>query len=99
MVRIELTADDSFAAIRARSRVGMAIAAMIRMIATPIRNSISENPFCFRISFVPLRQNKSVVFSTRLLLCSRTSAAKRSSYVERLPSQLDFLYFQMGGHR
>jgi hypothetical protein len=34
MVRIELTAEDSLAAIRARSRLGMAIAAIIRMIAT-----------------------------------------------------------------
>src|SRR5215471_18923147 len=50
MVRTELAADDSFAAIRARSRFGMAIAAMIRMIATTISNSISEKPFCFRIS-------------------------------------------------
>src|SRR5881227_2221238 len=51
MVRIELTADDSLAAIRARSRFGMAMAAMIRMIATTISNSINEKPFCFRISF------------------------------------------------
>jgi hypothetical protein len=28
----------------------MAIAAMIRMIATTISSSISEKPFCFRIS-------------------------------------------------
>src|SRR3954447_133406 len=55
MVRIELTADDSFAAIRARSRLGIAIAAMIKMIATTISNSIKEKPFCFRIIlFVPL---------------------------------------------
>jgi hypothetical protein len=40
-----LAADDSLAEIRARSKFGMAIAAMIRMIAT----SISEKPFCFRI--------------------------------------------------
>jgi hypothetical protein len=51
MVRIELTADDSLAAIRARSKLGMAMAAMIKMIATTISNSISEKPFCFRISF------------------------------------------------
>src|SRR6266849_162743 len=51
MVRTEATADDSLAAIRARSKFGMAIAAMIRMIATTISNSISEKPFCFRISF------------------------------------------------
>src|SRR4029078_4092215 len=50
MVRTELTADDSLAAIRARSRFGIAMAAMIRMIATTISNSISEKPFCFRIS-------------------------------------------------
>jgi hypothetical protein len=50
MVRIDDTADASFAAIRARSRFGMAIAAMIRMIATTINNSISEKPLCFRIS-------------------------------------------------
>jgi hypothetical protein len=32
-------------------RFGMAIAAMIRMIATTISNSIREKPFGFRISF------------------------------------------------
>src|SRR5580698_9499087 len=53
MVRMELTADDSLAAIRARNRFGIAMAAMIRMIATTISNSISEKPFCFRISFLP----------------------------------------------
>src|ERR1700675_2233995 len=49
MVRTALTADDSLAAIRARSKFGIAIAAMIRMIATTISNSINEKPFCFRI--------------------------------------------------
>src|SRR5579862_16818 len=53
MVRIELAAADSLAAIRARSKFGIAIAAMIRMIATTISNSISEKPFCFRISIFP----------------------------------------------
>src|SRR5437762_679319 len=53
MVRSELTADASLAAMRARSKFGIAIAAMIKMIATTISNSISEKPFCFRISFVP----------------------------------------------
>src|SRR5438105_9262643 len=51
MVRSELTADASLAAMRARSKFGIAIAAMIRMIATTISNSINEKPFCFRISF------------------------------------------------
>src|SRR5690242_19698352 len=50
MVRSELTADDSLAAMRARSKFGIAMAAMIRMMATTISNSISEKPFCFRIS-------------------------------------------------
>src|SRR5207237_6257377 len=50
MVRSELTADDSLAAIRARSRFGIAIAAMIRMIATTMSNSINEKPRCFFIS-------------------------------------------------
>jgi hypothetical protein len=51
MVRTPLAADDSFAAMRARSKFGIAMAAMIRMIATTISNSISEKPFCFRILF------------------------------------------------
>jgi hypothetical protein len=45
-VRTEATADDSFAAMRARNRLGMAIAAMIRIMATTINSSISEKPFC-----------------------------------------------------
>src|SRR5436309_5836978 len=47
MVRSEATAEDSFAAILARSKFGMAMAAMIRMIATTINNSITEQPRCF----------------------------------------------------
>src|SRR5579863_8142089 len=49
MVRTDATADDSFAAILARSRFGMAIAAMIRIIATTINSSIKEKPFCLRM--------------------------------------------------
>src|SRR5882724_9054661 len=45
MVRTELTADDSLAAIFERSKFGMAMDAMIRMIATTIRSSMSEKPF------------------------------------------------------
>ena len=52
MVRTDAAADDSFAAMRARSKFGIAIAAMIRMIATTISNSINEKPFCLRILFV-----------------------------------------------
>jgi hypothetical protein len=46
--RIALTAEDSFAAILARNKLGIAIAAMMRMIATTINNSIRENPL-FRL--------------------------------------------------
>src|SRR3989442_7526726 len=45
--RNDPSAEASFAAIFERSKLGMAIAAMIKMIATTIRSSISENPFCF----------------------------------------------------
>src|SRR5690348_1140884 len=45
IVLSEPTADASFAAMRERSRFGIAIAAMIRMIATTINSSISEKPF------------------------------------------------------
>src|SRR5947207_857570 len=48
-LRTEPTAEDSLALIFARSRFGIAIAAMIRMIATTISSSISEKPFCLRI--------------------------------------------------
>ena len=53
MLRTEPTADDSLADIRARIKFGMAIAAMIRMMATTISSSISEKPFCLRISIFP----------------------------------------------
>jgi hypothetical protein len=54
IVRIEPTADASLAAMRDRSKFGMAIAAMIKMIATTIRSSIREKPFCLDMS--PLAQ-------------------------------------------
>src|ERR1700747_204749 len=52
MVRSEETAEDSFAAILARSKLGMAMAAMIRIIATTISNSIREKPRCLPIGLV-----------------------------------------------
>src|ERR1700730_11812055 len=66
MVRMEAAADASLAAMRARSKFGIAIAAMIRMIATPISNSINEKPFCFRISFSPLLRYEILVFTDPL---------------------------------
>src|SRR5215472_11370816 len=50
MVRREATAEASLAAMRERIKFGIAMAAMIKMIATTISNSISEKPFCFFIS-------------------------------------------------
>src|SRR6266404_6507301 len=54
-VRMEPTADASFAAMRERSKFGMAIAAMIRIIATTISSSINEKPFCLRMSILSLK--------------------------------------------
>ena len=45
IVRSEPAAEDSLADILARIRFGIAMAAMIRMIATTISNSMSEKPF------------------------------------------------------
>src|ERR1700722_5352836 len=47
MERTEPTAEASLAAMRARSKFGIAMAAMIKIIATTISNSINEKPFCF----------------------------------------------------
>jgi hypothetical protein len=49
MVRTDAAAEESLADMRARMRFGIAMAAMIRMMATTINNSMSEKPFCFRI--------------------------------------------------
>src|ERR1700690_2175913 len=46
---MELTAEDSLAAILARNRLGIAMAAITRMMATTISNSINENPRWRRI--------------------------------------------------
>jgi hypothetical protein len=51
---MEPTAEASFAAILERSKFGIAIAAIIRMIATTIKSSINEKPFCLRIFFISL---------------------------------------------
>jgi hypothetical protein len=43
-LRIAATAADSLAAMRECRKLGIAIAAMIRMMATTINSSIRENP-------------------------------------------------------
>src|SRR5882762_4505052 len=65
-VRIDATAEASFALIRERNRFGIATAAMIRMIATTISNSINENPPSLRLIL------------RRLLSISRTNTCTRS---------------------
>src|ERR1700693_4777845 len=64
-VRREPTADASLAAIFERSKFGIAIAAMIRMMATTISNSINEKPFCcFFICIFKLSSDKVVLESS-----------------------------------
>src|SRR5882672_9553674 len=48
MARIDATADVSFADRLALIKLGIAIDAIIRIIAITISNSISEKPFCVR---------------------------------------------------
>jgi hypothetical protein len=52
MERLEPTAEASFAAMRARSKFGIAMAAMIKIIATTIKSSIKENPFCLLVNLL-----------------------------------------------
>src|SRR5579863_10314526 len=75
MVRTELAADASLADILARNKFGMAMAAMIRIIATTISSSIRVKPFCFRIkrSF-STRDNSGVRYSDPLLAERAASA-------------------------
>src|SRR3990172_11001936 len=56
MVRNAPAAEDSLAAMRERNKFGTAIAAMIKMIATTINNSINEKPFCF-FMYLPLQNS------------------------------------------
>jgi hypothetical protein len=57
MVLMAATAEASLADMREFRKLGMAIAAMIKIIATTIRSSMSENAAClFLIIGVPNRQ-------------------------------------------
>src|SRR5580692_10774559 len=67
IVRSVPTAADWFAAILARSRFGIAIAAMIKMIATTINNSINEKPFCLLFIGSSLLWNQCLNWSSRLV--------------------------------
>jgi len=50
MVRSDDAAEVSLAAILARNKFGIAMAAMIKMIATTMSSSSIEKPFCLHIS-------------------------------------------------
>src|SRR6266403_1189177 len=63
MLRIAATADESFAAIFERSKFGITIAAMIKMMVTTIRSSTSEKPFCGL--FIVTLPNVNVSFQSR----------------------------------
>src|ERR1700730_12257147 len=102
MVRMEPTADDSLAAMRARSKFGIAIAAMIRMIATTISSSLSEKPFCLRICNFPFPSPVEVVdppFKRSRILRSKSVSTvggtcpsverKQSSCIFREKGELD----------
>ena len=72
MVRTELAADDSLAEMRARNKFGMAMAAIIRIIATTIKSSIRENPACdgiLRIGLWPCIPGFMVAISWPMLRC------------------------------
>ena len=66
-VRIVFTADASLAEIFALIKFGIAIAAMIRMIATTIKSSIREKPFCLRDARMRLRSLFVVSFGVHSL--------------------------------
>jgi hypothetical protein len=72
----------------------MAIAAMIRMIATTISNSISEKPFCFRISFPLFSDFKFLVFyrPTGQHIRTLRARARITKEPRRRPAGVSFLW-------
>src|SRR6516165_5713011 len=76
MVRSEPTAEAWFAAIRERNRLGIAMAAIIKMIATTINNSISEKP---RESFLILFVSSLEIRRGRPWAWAATRAAPRGT--------------------
>src|SRR2546429_669769 len=93
MPRIEDTADASLAAIRECNRLGIAMAAMIRMIAITINNSIRVNPrlgmeYLAGISisiprFKPSRLNPADLSKDGHLRCNRIVTGCNELYFRR----------------
>ena len=52
MLRSDATAEESLACMRARNKLGIAMAEIINMIATTIRSSINEKPLAFGVVLV-----------------------------------------------
>src|SRR5438034_3303120 len=79
-----LAADDSLAEIRARSKFGMAIAAIIKIIATTINSSINEKPFFVYASSIPLLV---ILFCVILITnSSRCCSVQLVNHRGRIPS-------------
>src|SRR5262245_20009078 len=71
------TACDSFAACRDRNKLGIAMVAMIKMIATTINYSSNENPLVVLMTPVPPLGQSSMIdeSSQRRLYCKLTATA------------------------
>jgi hypothetical protein len=87
-VRNEPTAEASFAAMRERSRLGIAIAAIIRMIATTINSSMSEKPLDFR-KFQPSRVRSGFYVANRLPVADSMQLLKNQAEAPLLPGEND----------
>src|ERR1700731_4804599 len=86
MARSVATEEDSLAAKRERSRFGIAMAAITRMMATTIRNSISEKP-----AFLFLKRMEAPLPEQAPL------AVDTSSFLEPITSPLCTLVERTGG--
>src|ERR1700675_2138438 len=100
MVRMEPTADASLAAMRDRSRLGIAMAAIIKMMATTISNSISEKPFSLLIMIYLSPWRNSPKFLSYSLAgyaainCKEGANLSRS--VNRLGTRIGYLVVSLG---
>src|SRR4029077_7964311 len=80
-VRSEPTAEAWLAAIFDRNRFGMAMAAIIKIIATTIKSSISEKPFCLFRMMSPLIVQRSHRGST-FVVQARCHAGRKGLLVQ-----------------
>src|SRR5260370_30281665 len=80
MVLMVLAAADSLASNLDRSKLGTAIAAMIRMMATTISSSINEKPFCLRIEKSSSGVRKALFFENELVGCATQAPSQHPIY-------------------